>query len=284
VSGRRSLIAGANAWFRARESARLVPERILDDPWAHLLADRDPRLLMVRGLRHLLPPLAAATAELMVAHCVRHRALDQLLLASVRDGFQQVVVLGAGYDMRAFRFAGALDGVAWIEIDDPWTQARKRQLLAGMSRLGELRFASTDLETESVSGPLARARFDPTRPTCYLLEGLVHYLTPPSLASLLAGLPVSGTRARILLSFIDARMGAHATPGLAALFALMGERPRSLLNASALADGLSALGYRGFRTWSLAEQIRQFVPPAVVARRHLEARWWQSVAQADSSG
>jgi methyltransferase (TIGR00027 family) len=284
VSGRRSLIAGANAWFRARESVRLVPERILEDPWAQLLADRDPRLLLVRGLRHLLPPLSTAIAELLVAHCVRHRALDQLLLAAIGDGFRQVVVVGAGYDMRAFRFAGALEGVAWIEIDDPWTQARKLQLLNGIPRLAELRFASTDLERERVSTPLARAGFDPSRPTCYLLEGLIHYLSPASLGSLLAGLAESAAPARILLSFIDARMGAHVTPGLAALFALMGEHPRSLLNAPALADQLSALGYRGFRAWSLAEQIREFVPPAVVARRHLEVRWWQSVAQADSSG
>src|SRR5688572_9746534 len=118
-----------------------------------------------------------------MAHCVRHRALDQLLLAAVgRDGFRQVVVIGAGYDMRAFRFRAELQGVRWIELDDAGTQERKRHRLAQLGGTQSIGYASTDLEREPLAPVLARAGYDPDQATCYVLEGLVHYLSAPALS------------------------------------------------------------------------------------------------------
>jgi methyltransferase (TIGR00027 family) len=216
-----------------------------------------------------------------MAHCVRHRALDQLLLAAVGDGFRQVVVIGAGYDMRAFRFRSALAGVRWIELDEAGTQERKRRRLARLGASQSIGYAATDLEREPLGAALARAGFDPEQPTCYLLEGLVHYLSTPALAALFAGLGRPGQRARILLSFIAAEMRARASNTLLALFRLMGERPRSLLEAQALAALLAGHGYRDLRLWTFPEQLRDFVPAAVHARRRLRARWWQTIAQAN---
>ena len=39
------------------------------------------------------------------------------------------MILGAGYDSRAFRFENELGGVKVFELDHPGTQARKKQLL-----------------------------------------------------------------------------------------------------------------------------------------------------------
>jgi methyltransferase (TIGR00027 family) len=280
---RRSLIAGANAWFRARESTRPAEERLLHDPWANLLAERDPRVLLVRGLRRLVPALGTSIRDLAVAHCVRHRALDQLVLAAVaRDGFRQVVVVGAGYDTRPLRFQEALAGVRWIEVDDPETQRRKRRRLAAPGERPPIEYAAVDLERESVTAALARAHLHPGLRTCYVLEGLVHYLSARALDSLLRGLGQAGPPSRILLSFIDAQMRPRATPTVMALFELMGERPRQLLETPRLTSLLARHGYSDLRLWGFAEQLRDFVPEAVRARRSLAPRWWQTVAQAES--
>jgi methyltransferase (TIGR00027 family) len=55
---------------------------------------------------------------------------DRASLAALERGVRQVVVLGAGYDGRALRFA--TPGVTWFEVDHPATQSDKRARLAAL--------------------------------------------------------------------------------------------------------------------------------------------------------
>ena len=222
----RSLIAGANALFRAAESHRRGS--ILKDAWAHILAERDVRVQAVRYGRFALPPLRRAIDELQTAHCVRHRAIDELLLRAVeRDGYKQVVLIGAGYDMRASRFVDRLRGVRFIEADHPATQARKSQLLASCEGVNaDVEHVALDLMFESLGDVLARTRLDPQLPTCFIAEGLVHYLTLARLDDLLASTACVNGRARFVLSFIRSDMYARATSTFTQLIKLVGEIPR----------------------------------------------------------
>ena len=65
---------------------------------------------------------------------VRTRVLDDTLLAFVAGGGRQVVLLGAGYDCRALRFARELDGGRTFEVDHPATQAHKRRVLGDVAQ------------------------------------------------------------------------------------------------------------------------------------------------------
>src|SRR5947209_887939 len=131
----RSLVAGVNALFRATESKRPEQERLLFDGFAHVLSERDFRVAAVRYARFVLPNLRRLIEELQTAHCVRHRAIDELILDAVRtQGFKQIVSIGAGYDMRPLRFESALEGVRYVEIDHPETLARKQAVLAHGAR------------------------------------------------------------------------------------------------------------------------------------------------------
>ena len=56
----RSLVAGVNAEFRARETALPDGQRILSDPWARLFSEGDPRVRLLRAGRWLWPPLRRA--------------------------------------------------------------------------------------------------------------------------------------------------------------------------------------------------------------------------------
>lgn len=51
----------------------------------------------------------------------RTLAIDRELERALDDGIAQVVIIGAGYDSRAWRLAR--DGVRFIEVDHPATQA-----------------------------------------------------------------------------------------------------------------------------------------------------------------
>jgi methyltransferase (TIGR00027 family) len=279
---RRSRIAGANAWFRGQEHLHPASLRILDDPWAAALADRAPELLAIRGLAVLLPDLRATLSNLLVAHCVRHRAVDELVVQAIaRDGLRQIVVIGAGYDMRASRFGPRFAGVRWIEIDDAATQARKCQRLAGRQDVIPVVRVAAELEDEPLSAILGRTGFDPELPTCFVLEGLVHYLSPAALDAVLAGTALCRAETRIVLTFIEQEMRTRASGRLVQLFRAMGEAPQTFWSLPAMATRLSAHGFVGPDSWDFEQQRNSFVPPQVFAQRRLEARWWQRVLRSD---
>lgn len=275
----RSLVAGVNALFRAVESRKPAGARILSDPWAGLFAERDPRVQSVRWARLALPPLRRMVDQLQTVHCVRHRSIDELCLRAVAQGYRQVVVLGAGYDMRASRFPEALDGVRWIEADLPATLERKRRRLAQRRDLSRyVESVPIDLMRQPLDVALARTSFEPARPTCFILEGMVHYLTPARLDFLLASLEAARFPRRILLSFIRTEMYQNA-PGLfIRLVRTLREVPRLHFSPEGLAAALSRHGFGDFRRWELADQLATFAPEG----RERPTGVSQDVAQAQS--
>jgi methyltransferase (TIGR00027 family) len=100
---------------------------------------------------------------------------DRVVVASIDRGVTQVVIGGAGYDGRAFRYAKP--GVRWFEVDHPATQADK---LARITRLGlatsQLSFIPADFTADPVAEPLLAAGLDPARSALFLFEGVVVYL------------------------------------------------------------------------------------------------------------
>jgi methyltransferase (TIGR00027 family) len=92
----------------------------------------------------------------------------------------QVVIMGAGYDSRAIRFADQLGKARVFEVDAPEPQADMRRGLA-LRRLAvpsNLVFVPVDFEKRSAAECLAEAGFVRGKPTLYLLEGLIVYLEP----------------------------------------------------------------------------------------------------------
>ena len=61
---------------------------------------------------------------------VRERHIDEYLKTCLAHGVQQVVILGAGYDARAYRFDEFKRGVKVFEVDHPATQQAKLKKLA----------------------------------------------------------------------------------------------------------------------------------------------------------
>jgi methyltransferase (TIGR00027 family) len=88
----------------------------------------------------------------------------------------QFVVLGAGFDTRAFRLPKGAR-VRSFEVDAPQTQVVKREALrkAGIDTTG-VTFVSADLEKEDWLTRLVDAGFDPGKPALFLWEGVIVYL------------------------------------------------------------------------------------------------------------
>lgn len=97
----------------------------------------------------------------------------------------QFVILGAGFDTRAFRLPRP-GQIRSFEVDTPATQSAKRQLLrkAGIESSG-ITFVATDFETEDWLAQLVEAGFDPHQPAVFLWEGVIMYLDRPAVESVL---------------------------------------------------------------------------------------------------
>jgi methyltransferase (TIGR00027 family) len=111
----------------------------------------------------------------------RTRHFDEVLLSEVRAGVEQVVLLGAGYDSRPFRFRDALGNIRVFEIDHPGTQARKRRMLdeIGEASPPNLSYIAADFNQQTLPEALADYGFSPDRKTLFLWEGVSYYLPRP---------------------------------------------------------------------------------------------------------
>ncbi len=109
----------------------------------------------------------------------RTRHIDARLERAAAVGIAQVVVLGAGFDSRAYRFHKRYPKLAFFEVDLPGTIAAKQQAVRRL--FGELprhvRYVPIDFDAQPLDGVLAAAGYDPARKTFFILEGLTMYVT-----------------------------------------------------------------------------------------------------------
>lgn len=166
----------ATAAMRAPEGTR--PDALFDAPLARLLVSlrgevpADQQDYLADGVS-ATSPLTRMMGDYMA---VRTHFFDTHLRATAAAGSRQVVLLGSGLDVRAYRMPWPR-GTRIFEIDSAEVHAFKDELLART----DLRPTAERIKISSdVTGEwremLAAAGFDNARPSSWLLEGLLFYL------------------------------------------------------------------------------------------------------------
>jgi hypothetical protein len=124
-----------------------------------------------RGFRYPfpgeVPPRYEASARIWFFDAAVDRYLPEVT---------QFVILGAGFDTRAFRLPDGLT-VRAFEVDSSETQMVKRETLrrAGID-LSAVTFVAADFEKDDWLACLVEAGFAPGEPTLFLWEGVTMYL------------------------------------------------------------------------------------------------------------
>lgn len=179
---------------RALDQERPASTRLLDDPYAQAFLGP---LFKTAGrtyaaTQRLGGRLFGGLGPSIVTYIqVRHRFIDDALLAALARGVQQVVIAGAGYDCRAYRFAAALEGRPVYELDFPSTARRKASMVAKMQAelpKANVRRVQVDFRVEGPSQALARTDFDPAKPSFFVWEGVSMYLPRAAVKATLADL------------------------------------------------------------------------------------------------
>ena len=202
LQGRPSLTAEAVTLARAIEHVRPVDKRVVDDPWAY-------RFLSTAGRAALAAYTGTITGRLLrrldligtTWVPLRHRFIDDHLVAALAAGVEQVVLLGAGYDTRAYRLAERLDRRPVFEVDLAAISRRKASIIADHAAEfpeSNVVRVEIDFETQRLEDRLAEAGFRDGAPTFFTWEGVPMYLTRDAVkATLDAVWAVSGTGSTI---------------------------------------------------------------------------------------
>jgi methyltransferase (TIGR00027 family) len=167
---------------RALESRRPDGDRLFFDPFAMALLPPTYRAIVhLLGLpvlgRVLLALRERQIPGIMGNLLCRTRFIDDAFRDALAGGCEQVVILGAGLDSRAYRIPGA-DRIRVFELDHPATQAWKREQIARRRDVApsHVTFVPVDFERQDLSDVLVGAGFRNDANTLVIWEGVTQYL------------------------------------------------------------------------------------------------------------
>jgi len=108
----------------------------------------------------------------------RTKYFDALFTEALEQGFDQIVIFGAGFDSRALRFSKLNKGTRLFELDAPTTQQEKLKAYKVKKLVipDNLIFVPIDFNKESLSDKMAQAGFVVGRKSLFLLEAVTMYL------------------------------------------------------------------------------------------------------------
>lgn len=251
------------------------PELVLArDPFGVIFAQGSTRkfaeLLLSQPLlsRAVLLHAGPLTAFLLWMQ-LRTRGLDDVLLEFVREGGRQVVLLGAGYDCRALRFAAELVGSTVFEIDHPATQAVKTEHLPVEGFHNRVVYVPFDFERDPLASLPARLHaegLDARAPVLTIWEGVTMYLGEPAIDATLKAVRGLSDDSRLALTYIDRRALARKSREVALsarIVARVGEPWRFGWHPSEFPGWVAARGFTVVADESDADLAARLLPARV---------------------
>jgi len=260
---RASSTAASVAWFHAAHQVLDSEPRILDDPVICRLMEVTPA-----GIIQLSERFQAPWARALRAHVVtRTRFAEDALASAATLGVRQYVVLGAGMDTFAYRQPAWAHDVRVFEVDQPGTQATKRQRVAaaGIAVPENVSYVAIDFESESLADGLRRGGVRLNESAVFAWLGVTMYLTEPAIDAVLGTVAALPRPSEIVFTFAQPRTADDDTgggPSLADLAAASGEPWVTYFAPEALERKLRALGFRTIR----------FLTPPDAAVRYFQGR------------
>ena len=182
LPSRTSILVAAARAFGSREPDDSVrnPDLLV----RHLIGPAELALISDHPLSNMLEqdyldaiqnPAIVTLAWFML---LRTRFIDGALERAVNNGATQIVILGAGFDTRAYRFQELLRHCSIIEVDSASTQEyKRRRVQVALGNVpSNLTYASCDFGSDNLADVLRRAGYRQDQKTFYVFEGVCMYV------------------------------------------------------------------------------------------------------------
>lgn len=280
-------LVARSTFFLSRDPllGQLVPARSAElcERFVHT-RPRFARLLDAAINSKPLRPLAAALERATVPgiklhYALRKRYLEEIAHDALRDGFRQVVVIGAGFDTLALRLHEAFSETKFFEIDHPATQrVKKRVVEKHHAPKSNLQFISLDLAHGNLEGSLlSSAEYQPQTDTLFVAEGLLMYLAPAEIDLILQFIRShSGANSRLAFTFMETQSGGRigfreSSRAVDAWLRLRGESFKWGSKRERIGDYLAARGFA----------VRDIITSETLRTKYLTTDHMQHLSLAD---
>jgi methyltransferase (TIGR00027 family) len=188
--GKPSFTAEGTVALRGAEWLAPEDKRVCHDP---LAKDFAPTKFRIIGKSRLLTKILLWGTERLVPGMVnyivgRTRYIDDYLKSRIDDGIEQLVILGAGYDARAYRFDELKGKVKVFEVDFPATQRVKMGKVKRIvgSLPDHVVYVPVDFDEKKLGEGLFENGYDKNLKTLFIWEGVTCYITAEAMDETLA--------------------------------------------------------------------------------------------------
>ncbi|PKK83641.1 MAG: hypothetical protein CVT49_07750 [candidate division Zixibacteria bacterium HGW-Zixibacteria-1] len=189
------LFARWSAGAKAFELSLPAEKRIIQDQYAPYYSGKIG-MQMVQKMHTLNPSIRKAIV-------LRARYMDDYSKQCMNDGFEQVVLLGAGYDSRYLRVR-EFRNIRVFELDLESTQLIKKTLTRRL--LGRLpanvTYVTMDFSKDSITEKLVKAGFAFDKRALFIWEGVTLFLNQEIVSETLGRLAELGPNNRIVFDFV----------------------------------------------------------------------------------
>jgi methyltransferase (TIGR00027 family) len=135
----------------------------------------------------------------------RTKYIDTAFEQVLAEGFDQILLFGAGFDTRALRFQAEAQQTRIFELDAAPTQQAKIQQYQkrNLSIPANLVFIEIDFDKESLPEKLDAAEFQKDRKSLFILEGVLMYLEPESVQATFQTIrEYAGESSRVVFDYV----------------------------------------------------------------------------------
>jgi methyltransferase (TIGR00027 family) len=176
-----SFTAEIGALIRSIETEKPENIRLCYDPYAEAFVGKTLTAIgMIAPLKRLgLWYLENKHPKLIDCTPARTRYIDAHVNRCIDSGIEQLIILGAGYDSRAYRMKRLKEKVTVFEVDLPAIQKLKKEKLKKIIDLlpYNVVYVPIDFNKEKLSEKLLEYEYDKDKKSLFIWEGVTPYLT-----------------------------------------------------------------------------------------------------------
>ncbi len=203
----KSFSAISNAALRAMDSFYPEKDRLFNDKIAYKLLPPLWKLFVwfmkISFLREMIYKIRNKQMPGVIANLIyRTKYIDDLLNENLKQNIEQVLILGSGFDTRAYRFKS--EKVIYFEVDHPDTMKLKKERVKKHldKQIDQVEFIAVDFEKNEMKEIIDKSSFNKKKKTLVIWEGVTQYINAEAVDNVFDYVSTFQSGSKIIFTYI----------------------------------------------------------------------------------